>query len=112
MDEKQSEAQFISLLYTFHQSAMFALGKMANPLTGKIDKNLIQAKNTIDIIEMLEVKTKGNLSQSEDSFLKNTLQELRLNYVYEADKEKNEKEDKKEKDKNTDKKEDSKKDEK
>jgi len=89
MDSQQLEAQFISLVYTFHQTAMFALGKMANPMTGKVERVLPQAKNAIDTLEMVAEKTKGNLSEKEDKFLKNILQELRLNYVYEVEHEKN-----------------------
>jgi len=85
MDAQQLEIQFISLVYTFHQSAMFALGKLANPLTGKVERNLMQAKYTIDTLEMLEEKTKGNVSPNEDKILKTMLQELRLNYVYEVE---------------------------
>ncbi|MFC1478529.1 DUF1844 domain-containing protein [Candidatus Margulisiibacteriota bacterium] len=84
-DQQQLEAMFISLVFTYHQSAMFAMGKMANPISGKIEKSLPQAKNAIDTLEMLIEKTKGNLSEKEDKFLKTILQELRLNYVYEVE---------------------------
>ena len=97
MDAQQAEAQFISLIFTFHQSAMFALGKMANPMTGKVERSLPQAKQSIDILEMLQEKAKGNLSEQEEKFLQNTLQELRLNYVYETEQEKNNPEDSKDK---------------
>ena len=85
MTDEQLEMQFISLVFTFHQSAMFALGKMPNPMTGKVEITLPQAQNAVDILAMILEKTKGNLSEKEEKFLKNTLQELRLNYVYEVE---------------------------
>ncbi|MFA5928905.1 MAG: DUF1844 domain-containing protein [Candidatus Margulisiibacteriota bacterium] len=85
MEPKELEARFMSLVYTFHQAAMFALGKMANPVTGKVEVDLQQAQNSIDLLDMVLAKTKGNLNDQEERFLRNALQELRLNYVYEAD---------------------------
>lgn len=85
MTNEQLEMQFISLVFTFHQSAMYALGKMPNPVTGQVERSLVQAQGAIDILEMILEKTKGNLVEKEEKFLKNTLQELRLNYVYEVE---------------------------
>ena len=62
------------------------LGKIPNPQTGKIDKNLIQVKEIIDLLEILEIKTTGNLSKEEDNIMKSTLSNLRLNYVEEIKK--------------------------
>jgi len=57
------------------------LGKIPNPQTGKIQKNLMQVKEIIDLLEILEQKTRGNLSKDEENILKSTLSNLRLNYV-------------------------------
>jgi len=65
---------------------MQALGKMKNPLTGKIDKNLEQARQSIEIIEMLKAKTINNLSPESTKALDNFLTEIRLNYVDEMNK--------------------------
>ena len=65
---------------------MQALGKMRNPLTGKIEKNLEQAKQSIEIIEMLKAKTANNLSPESAKALDNFLTEIRSNYVDEMNK--------------------------
>jgi len=83
------------------QSAMMQLGKIMNPANGKLEKDLIQAKFTIDVLGILEEKTKGNLTNEESELLKSTLTNLRLNYVEEVkeEQEKKEKEKKEEPDK-------------
>ena len=62
------------------------LGKIPNPQTGKVVKNLMQVKEIIDLMSILEEKTKGNLTEEEDHVLKSTLSNLRLNYVNEIKK--------------------------
>ena len=57
-----------------------------NPMTGKIEKNLDQAKVTIDTIVMLKNKTEGNLSEDEKNVLNSIVQQLQLNYVDEVSK--------------------------
>ena len=76
---------------------MMAMGKIKNPVSDKIERNLEHAKIYIDTLDMLVAKTKGNLSEYEEKFLTETLKELKLNYVDEVDKEKKEKDTKKEK---------------
>lgn len=83
---EKNDQLFIQLLYIFHASAMQALGKMKNPLTGKIEKNLEQARQSIEIIEMLKAKTANNLSPESAKALDNFLAEIRLNYVDEMNK--------------------------
>jgi len=82
-DEKQG-ALFVSLLMMFHSAAMQYLGKVKNPATDKIERNLEQAQAMIDMFDMLKHKTKGNLTGEEEKFLSNLTQELKLNYVDEA----------------------------
>ena len=67
------------------------MGKIKNPMSDKIEKDLQQAQFSIDIIEMLKDKTKGNLSDDEQKLLENVLGQLKLNYVDEVNKEKSEK---------------------
>ncbi|RME32047.1 MAG: DUF1844 domain-containing protein, partial [Candidatus Zixiibacteriota bacterium] len=57
-------------------------------LTGKVERNLEMAKNSIDMLEMIERKTKGNLSDDEAKTIERALYELRLNYVDEVNKDK------------------------
>ncbi len=73
--------QFMSLIYSLSQTIMVQLGKVANPATGKVEKNLIQAKATIDMLEMLKEKTKGNLTKTEEKMILATLQNSYLNYA-------------------------------
>ena len=77
---------FTSLLYLFYSTAMVAMGKLKNPATDKIERNLEQAKQSIDMLEMMRTKTKGNLSDAESRMLDNFLTDLRLNFVDEKNK--------------------------
>ncbi len=72
---------FQGLVISLAAATMQHLGKTLNPLTNKVEKNLGAAQSTIDMLDMLEAKTKGNLSDAEAKLLKNVLAELKLNYV-------------------------------
>lgn len=88
MDQNdRTMALFASLVMTFHAAAMQQMGKIKNPLTDKIERDLQQAQMSIDILDMLEQKTRGNLSDEEARIIKNVLQEVKLNYVDEMTKE-------------------------
>lgn len=82
----RNEIMFTQIVLMFHTAAMQQMGKIKNPLTDKIERDLAAAKNSIDILEMLREKSRGNLSQDEGRLLTQVLQELRLNYVDEANK--------------------------
>ena len=90
MDEANQNILFMQLIIQNQQIAMMAMGKIKNPVTDKIDRNLEHAKLYIDTLDMLQVKTKGNLSEYEEKFLVETIKELKLNYVDETEKEKKE----------------------
>jgi hypothetical protein len=79
--EELNEAYFIQLIYTFQAAAMQQMGKIINPMTGQVEKNMEQAKHSIDMLAMLEVKTSGNLTDRERKILEKSLFELRMNYV-------------------------------
>ncbi|MBI5267380.1 MAG: DUF1844 domain-containing protein [candidate division Zixibacteria bacterium] len=83
-DSSQADMQFIQLTLSLQAGAMVQMGKIASPVTGKIERDLTQARATIDLLEMLHRKTKGNLSGDEQTLLDRILYELRLNYVDEA----------------------------
>ncbi|MDG2058523.1 MAG: DUF1844 domain-containing protein [Flavobacteriales bacterium] len=76
---------FLQLIYMFHTSAMQGLGKVADP-TGQINRNLEYVNQTIDLMEMLLVKTKGNISEEIEKMLTQMISELKLNYVDEKSK--------------------------
>ncbi|MFM6977053.1 MAG: DUF1844 domain-containing protein [Sphingobacteriaceae bacterium] len=80
----KNDQLFASLLYLFHTSGMQGLGKLMNPVTQKIEKNLEQAKESIDMLDMLKQKTQGNLSPELNRLLEQFLTDLRLNYVDES----------------------------
>lgn len=77
------ELSFLFAQMVMQQSnmAMMLLGKVVHPESGKVVQDLEAARLFIDQLEMLEAKTKGNLSKEEESLLKQTLMNLRLMYV-------------------------------
>jgi hypothetical protein len=77
---------FARLVLMLHAAAMQYLGKIKNPVTDAIERDLAGAQGMIDTLEMMENRTKGNLSLEEARMLAQMLQELRLNYVDEAQK--------------------------
>lgn len=87
-NDKIHEARFLSLVMSLHGSAWIALGKVANPMTGKAEKDLEAARAHINLLETLKVKTRGNLTLEEERLLAHYLSTLQLNYVEEAAREK------------------------
>ncbi|MDD5120101.1 MAG: DUF1844 domain-containing protein [Candidatus Omnitrophica bacterium] len=75
------EADFKFFITTLTLQASIALGHIANPSTGKTEKDPAQAKFLIDTLAMLQEKTKGNLTKEETDLLENLLYELRLAYL-------------------------------
>ena len=84
--EQQDELLFMQLVMMFQGMALQNLGKVMNPVTNQINRNLDQAKNMIDLLGMLDAKTKGNLNDNEFKLLEHALFELRMNYVDEIKK--------------------------
>ena len=80
-NDRQSGEMFQGLVISLAAATMQHLGKTLNPVTNKIEKNLDAASSTIDMLDMLEAKTKGNLSEAEAKLLKGVLAELKMNYV-------------------------------
>ena len=76
---EKNDQLFMQLIYMFHTSAMQGLGKIEDP-TGKVNQNLEYVSQTIDLMEMLKVKTKGNISEEIGKILEGMLSELKLNY--------------------------------
>jgi hypothetical protein len=92
-DSDESKVQlFLQLVLMFQTAALQQMGKIMNPLTNKVEKELSQAKFSIDILGMLQEKTQGNLSEQEKKFLDHALFELRMNYLDEAKAEEKKKE--------------------
>ena len=76
---------FSFLVASLAAQAQVALGKVENPLTKKTEKMLPAAKHAIDLLEILEQKTKGNLEAQEMALLSHVLWDLRLAYVQEKE---------------------------
>ena len=74
---------FATFVISLNSSALVQLGVLADPTTGEKSKDLALAKQTIDILGMLEEKTKGNLNADEFHMLKSILYDLRILYVKE-----------------------------
>ena len=79
--DSQPNDLFLGLVASLQASAWMQLGKIMNPFSGKIDRDLDRAHETIDLLGVLEEKTRGNLHPDESRLLGQILYELRLNYV-------------------------------
>lgn len=72
---------FTTFIFSLGSSALMLMGEAPNPETGESMKNLPLAKETIDLLSLLQVKTQGNLTQEEQRFLDSLLYDLRLRFV-------------------------------
>lgn len=72
---------FSTFILSMYSSALVHLGEITDPATGKLEQNLDMAKQTIELLRMLEEKTRGNLDNEEVNLTKSLLHELRLTYV-------------------------------
>jgi len=79
-------ALFLQLVLGLQQAAMLSLGKLMNPITRKIERNLDAARDAIDTLAALESRTQGNLEPDEARVLRQVLTELRMNYLDEVKK--------------------------
>jgi len=75
------EPSFQLMVTNLAIQALIAMGEIANPLTRKQERNLDQAKHTVDLLGILEEKTKGNLTDEEKRHLDGTLYDLRTRYL-------------------------------
>ncbi len=75
------QLDFGTFVLSMSSSALVLLGEVPEPESGEVSENLLAAKQTIDILCMLESKTKGNLTEQEARLLRDMLFELRMKYV-------------------------------
>lgn len=90
-DRQRAEADyppitFSDFIVSLSTSAIFHFGDIPDPVSGKAEKNLGAAKQTIDILGIIEQKTRGNLDDNEKKLMEAVLFELRMRYVKERDK--------------------------
>ena len=74
---------FVTLISSLTSQTWIQLGKMKNPTTDKIDKNLDAASMSIDMLSMIQEKTKNNLDEYESKLLNQSLNDLRMNFIFE-----------------------------
>jgi len=87
MDEKELFDQlFGQLVMSLHHAAFFQMGKIANPMTGKVERSLEEARATIDMLRMLREKTKNSGNEEEKEMLNRIVFDLEMNYVEESKK--------------------------
>lgn len=77
------EQLFDNLISSLVHSVWVSLGKIKNPMSDKIERNLFAASMNIDMIDMLYKRMDGNLSEQEETYLTRILSELKMNYLEE-----------------------------
>jgi hypothetical protein len=81
---------FLHLVISLQSAAWYQMGKTMSPVSGKIERDLVQAKVSIDLLNMLQEKTKGNLVDDEQKIIDSTVYNLQMNYIDEVEKDKKE----------------------
>ena len=79
--EEDMPMTFEALIFSLSTTALLQLGMAPHPETGKQEMDLPGAKQTIDILEMLQQKTRGNLTADEGQLLEECLYDLKMTYV-------------------------------
>ena len=79
------EVTFSSFVLSLSTTVMYHLGDFPDPATNKAEKNLAAAKQTIDMLNMIKIKTAGNLDIDEKDLLEGILYELMMRYVKEME---------------------------
>lgn len=82
----ERDLHFLSLIFSLQAATLQQLGKLVNPQSGELERDLGAARQTIDLLESLAHKTRGNLSREEERALQDILTQLRLNFVDELKK--------------------------
>ena len=86
-DQEKHQRLFVQLISMFHAAALQQMGKIKNPITDTIEKDLGQAGLTIDMLDMLKEKTKGNVSVEEEQKIKEIVAQLKNYFGAEKSKE-------------------------
>ena len=80
-DDALPQFDFATFVLSLSHSALMHLGEAPDPETGSVQKNLPLARQTIDLIAMLEEKTRGNLVGDEERLIGQILFDLRMRFV-------------------------------
>jgi hypothetical protein len=81
--EEKNQVLFIQLVSIFQYQAMLHMGKVKHPVTDTIERDLVQAEQAIDMLDMIREKTKAAVTADENKMLSTVLQELKLAFVEE-----------------------------
>ena len=81
MDDSLPKVDFVTFILSLSHSAMMHLGEAPNPDSGTVTQSLPLARQTIDLVSMLEEKTRGNLTGDEERLVAQILYDLRMRYV-------------------------------
>jgi len=79
--QEEDASGFATLVSYLSTTAMFQLGLLQGPSGERIPADMVNARRTIDLLEVLEQKTQGNLTPDEAQMLQEVLYELRMSYV-------------------------------
>ncbi|MEN6375448.1 MAG: DUF1844 domain-containing protein [Smithella sp.] len=74
---------FTNFVLSLHTSALFHLGDIPDPVSGKTQRDFSAVKQTIDMLDMINEKTKGNLNEQENNLMQGVLYELKMRYIKE-----------------------------
>lgn len=77
---------FLQLVLSLQSAAAYQMGKTVSPISGDVERDLAQARVSIDLLVMLQEKTNGNLLDEEKRILDATLYNLQMNYLDEVEK--------------------------
>jgi hypothetical protein len=77
----QIPVTFSTFLLGLSTQALLHLGEIPNPVSAQIETDLVAAKQVIDILGVLETKTRGNLDAAEHTLVESVLYDLRIRYV-------------------------------
>ncbi len=78
------EVTFTAFIMSLNTSALYHLGEIPDPVTGQTAQDLVLVKHTIDTLDLLEKKTKGNLTEDEKHILEKFTYDLKMRYVQAA----------------------------
>ena len=79
--DAKASPQFAGLVESLASQALMFMGAMRDPMTGQVMQDLQQAQAMIEMLQMLDQKTKGNLVPQEQEMLKQVLDEVRMHFV-------------------------------
>jgi hypothetical protein len=91
-DKARETYLFQHLIVMFQTLALQQMGKLTSPITGKVERDLHQAKITVDMLGMIQNRTEGNLDENEKKILDTVIMELQMNYIDETARSKKEEE--------------------